>query len=444
MSDLALALWSFPALLVLVLLRIPIALAMMIIGFIGSYIVFGSNIFTLNQLKTLTYGIFSNYSFSIIPLFLLMGQFATLSGMSASLFKAAESFLGHRKGGVAMSGVGACAGFGAICGSSLATAATMGQVALPELRRYGYPGSLATGSLAAGGTLGILIPPSVILVIYAILAEQNIEKLFVAALIPGILAALGYMIAIRLWMLFSPNSASVKDRVPWADRLRALITVWPVLVIFLAVVLGIYFGFFTPTEAAAVGAAGTCIAALASGNMNLAKFKQAILATASSSAMIFLIILGAQIFNNFLSLTYMPQTASAWMGEQAFSPWLVLVCVLLMYLVFGCIMDSLSMVLLTVPIIFPIMTTLDFGMAPDDFGLWFGILVLIVVEVGLITPPVGMNLFIINSMSKETPIVETYKGVLPFVASDVVRVVVLVAFPPVTLGLVWFLDWLAG
>ena len=444
MSDLALALWSFPALLVLVLLRIPIALAMMIIGFVGSYIVFGSNIFTLNQLKTLTYGIFSNYSFSIIPLFLLMGQFATLSGMSASLFKAAESFLGHRKGGVAMSGVGACAGFGAICGSSLATAATMGQVALPELRRYGYPGSLATGSLAAGGTLGILIPPSVILVIYAILAEQNIEKLFVAALIPGILAALGYMIAIRLWMLFSPNSASVKDRLPWADRLRALITVWPVLVIFLAVVLGIYFGFFTPTEAAAVGAAGTCIAALVSGNMNLAKFKQAILATASSSAMIFLIILGAQIFNNFLSLTYMPQTASAWMGEQAFSPWLVLVCVLLMYLAFGCIMDSLSMVLLTVPIIFPIMATLDFGMAPDDFGLWFGILVLVVVEVGLITPPVGMNLFIINSMSKETPIVETYKGVLPFVASDVVRVALLVAFPPVTLGLVWFLDWLVG
>jgi len=444
MSDLELALWSFPALLVLVLLRIPIALAMMIIGFIGSYIVFGSNVFTLNQLKTLTYGIFSNYSFSIIPLFLLMGQFATLSGMSASLFKAAESFLGHRKGGVAMSGVGACAGFGAICGSSLATAATMGQVALPELRRYGYPGSLATGSLAAGGTLGILIPPSVILVIYAILAEQNIEKLFVAALVPGILAALGYMIAIRLWMMFSPNAASVKDRVPWPKRVRALISVWPVLTIFSAVVLGIYFGFFTPTEAAAVGAAGTGIAAFASGNMSLSKLKQAILATASSSAMIFLIILGAQIFNSFLSLTYMPQTASVWMSGQEFSPWLVLGCVLLMYLVFGCIMDSLSMVLLTVPIIFPIMLSLDFGMSPDDFGLWFGILVLIVVEVGLITPPVGMNLFIINSMAKETPIVETYKGVLPFVASDVIRVGILVAFPPITLGLVWFLDKLAG
>jgi len=444
MSGLELALWSFPALLVLILLRVPIALAMMIVGFVGSWISFGSTGFSLNQLKNLTYGIFSNYSFSIIPLFLLMGQFATISGMSASLFKAAESFLGHRKGGVAMSGVGACAGFGAICGSSLATAATMGQVALPELKRYGYPGSIATGSLAAGGTLGILIPPSVILVIYAILAEQNIEKLFVAALVPGILAAIGYMAAIRIWMHFNPSSAGVQPRKPWSERFKALFDVWPVILIFSAVVFGIYFGFFTPTEAAAVGAAGTGVAALASGNMNLAKFKQAILSTASSSAMIFLIILGAQIFNNFLSLTYMPQTVTAWMGEQEFSPWLVLGLVLLMYLAFGCIMDSLSMILLTVPIIYPIMLTLDFGMSPDEFGLWFGILVLIVVEVGLITPPVGMNLFIINNMSKETPIVETYKGVMPFVASDILRVGLLVLFPPITLSLVWLLDRLAG
>ncbi len=440
MSNIELALWSFPVLLVLVFLRAPIALAMIGVGVGGTYLVIGSSMMTLNQLKTLTYGTFSNYSFSIIPLFLLMGQFATLSGMSASLFRAAESFLGHRKGGVAMSAVGACAGFGAICGSSLATAATMGQVALPELRRYGYPGSLATGALAAGGTLGILIPPSVILVIYAILAEQNIEKLFVAALIPGILAAIGYMIAISVWVHWSPNSAAVKDRVPWGQRMKALGQVWPVILIFVAVVGGIYAGIFTPTEAAAVGAAGTGLIALASGTMSWSKLNQAILSTAASSAMIFLIILGAGIYNNFLSLTQLPQTASVWVGDQGFSPWLILTLVLLMYLVFGCVMDSLSMVLLTVPIIFPIMSVLDFGMSANDFGLWFGILVLIVVEVGLITPPVGMNLFIINSMAKETPISQTYKGALPFVLTDMVRVVILACFPAITLWLVWVID----
>lgn len=440
MSNIDLAIWSFPILLVLVFLRAPIALAMIGVGVGGTYLVIGSPMMTLNQLKTLPYGLFSNYSFSIIPLFLLMGQFATLSGMSASLFRAAESFLGHRRGGVAMSAVGACAGFGAICGSSLATAATMGQVALPELRRYGYPGSLATGALAAGGTLGILIPPSVILVIYAILAEQNIEKLFVAALGPGILAAIGYMLAISVWVRVSPNSASVKDRVPWSERLITLGKVWPVIAIFLVVVGGIYGGIFTPTEAAAVGAASTFLVALVSGQMSWLRLREAILSTAGSTAMIFLIILGAGIYNNFLSLTQLPQIASMWVGEQGFSPWLVLTIVLIMYLLFGCVMDSLSMVLLTVPIIFPIVSVLDFGMSPDDFGLWFGILVLIVVEVGLITPPVGMNLFIINSMAKDTPISETYKGALPFVVTDILRVVLLAGFPAITLWLVWFID----
>ncbi|MEO1025966.1 MAG: TRAP transporter large permease [Pseudomonadota bacterium] len=440
MTNFELALWSFPVLLLLVFLRAPIALAMIGIGVGGTYLVIGTPMMTLNQLKTLTYGTFSNYSFSIIPLFLLMGQFATLSGMSTSLFKAAESFLGHRKGGVAMSAVGACAGFGAICGSSLATAATMGQVALPEMKRYGYPDSLSTGALAAGGTLGILIPPSVILVIYAILAEQNIAKLFVAAFIPGILAAIGYMIAISIWMRVRPNAAQVSPRVPWAQRLIMVGKVWPVILIFITVVGGIYAGIFTPTEAAAVGAAGTFLVALFSGEMNLERLGEAILKTASASAMIFLIILGASIYNNFLSLTQLPQDASAWVGAQSFSPWFVLSVVLLMYLLFGCVMDSLSMVLLTVPIIFPIMSGLDFGMSYNDFGLWFGILVLIVVEVGLITPPVGLNLFIINSMAKDTPISETYRGALPFVVTDIIRVVILAAFPAITLWLVWVID----
>jgi tripartite ATP-independent transporter DctM subunit len=442
MSNFELALWSFPVLLILIFIRIPIALAMLAVGFGGSYLVIGSPMMMMNQLKTLTYGTFSNYSYSIIPLFLLMGQFATLSGMSASLFRAAESFLGHRRGGVAMSAIGACAGFGAICGSSLATAATMGQVALPEMRRYGYPGSLSTGALAAGGTLGILIPPSVILVIYAILAEQNIEKLFIAALIPGILAAAGYMMAISIWVRVSPNSAAVRPRVPWSERMVALGKVWPVLTIFLVVVGGIYLGVFTPTEAAAVGAAGTGLISVASGQMSWDKLKQAILSTASSTAMIFLIILGAGLYNSFLALTQLPQLSSAWVAEQGLNPWLVLTAVLVMYLVFGCIMDSLSMVLLTVPIIYPIMVVLDFGMSPSDFGLWFGILVLIVVEVGLITPPVGMNLFIINSMARDVPIGQTYRGAMPFVLTDMIRVVILTAFPAVTLSLVWLIDYL--
>ncbi len=439
MSNIELALWSFPVLLVLIFLRAPIALAMIGVGVTGTYLVIGTPMMTLNQLKTLTYGTFSNYSFSIIPLFLLMGQFATLSGMSASLFRAAESFLGHRKGGVAMSAVGACAGFGAICGSSLATAATMGQVALPEMKRFGYPDSLSTGALAAGGTLGILIPPSVILVIYAILAEQNIAKLFVAAFIPGLLAAIGYMIAISVWMHLRPNAAAVSARVPWSGRLKTIGKVWPVISIFALVVGGIYLGFFTPTEAAAVGAAGTGLIALASGEMNWKRLREAILSTAASTAMIFMIILGASIYNNFLSLTMLPQTTSMWVGEQGFSPWLVLTVVLIMYLLFGCIMDSLSMVLLTVPIIYPIMVAMDFGLTPNDFGLWFGILVLIVVEVGLITPPVGLNLFIINSMSKDTPISATYRGAIPFVLTDIIRVVLLALFPSITLWLVWLL-----
>ena len=439
MTNTELAIWSFPILLGLVFLRVPIGLAMMLVGAGGTYLVVGTPAMTLNQMKTLTYSTFSNYSLSIIPLFLLMGQFATHSGMSAALFKAAEAWLGHRKGGVAMSAVGACAGFGAICGSSLATAATMGQVALPELRRYGYSGALSTGALAAGGTLGILIPPSVILVIYAIITEQNIAKLFVAAMIPGLFAAVGYMAAIAIYVRVVKNAGGVRNRLPYGERFKALAAVWPVLLIFFAVVGGIYAGVFTPTEAAAVGAAGTGIVALASRKLGWSALIDSVLSCGSATAMIFFIIFGAGIFNSFLALTQLPQNAAQWVGAQGFSPWFVLTVVLLMYLVFGCIMDSLSMVLLTVPIIFPIMTALDFGIPPAEFGLWFGILVLIVVEVGLITPPVGMNLFIINGLARDIPIGQTFRGAMPFVLTDIVRVIILAAFPSITLWLVWLI-----
>lgn len=433
MSNLELGIWSFPVLLVLIFLRVPIGLAMLIVGMVGNYLIRGSWTPMMAQFKDLTFSTFSNYSFSIIPLFLLMGQFAALGGLSQAIFRAAETWMGHRRGGVAMAAVGACAGFGAICGSSLATAATMGHVALPELRRYGYSGGLATATLAAGGTLGILIPPSVILVIYAVLTEQNIAQLFVAAFIPGVLAAAGYIIAISIYVRIWPKAAGKREPAPYAERFRALLDVWPVLLLFLLVVGGIYLGWFTPTEAAAVGAVGTGVLALVTGGITPRTLIHAFMGTASSSAMIFLIILGAATFNSFLALSQLPQEAAAFVTEQAFNPWLILALILGLYLVFGCVMDSLSMILLTIPIFYPIVSGLDFGVPANEFGLWFGILALIVVEVGLITPPVGMNLFIINNMAKDTPVTDTYKAVLPFVLTDILRVILLAIFPVITL-----------
>ena len=277
------------------------------------------------------------------------------------------------------------------------------------------------------------------LVIYAILTEQNIAKLFVAAVIPGILAAVGYMIAISIYVRLVPGSGGSRDRVPYGERFRALLAVWPVLLVFIAVVGGIYQGIFTPTEAAAVGAAGTGLIALANRGLTRATFKSSILETASSTGMIFLIILGAAVYNGFLALSQLPQEAAIFVTEQGFSPWVVLTVILLLYLVFGCVMDSLSMILLTVPIFFPIVIGLDFGLSPEEFALWFGILVLIVVEVGLITPPVGMNLFVINSMAPDIPLSQTYRGVFPFVATDLIRVLILTLFPFITLGLVRWL-----
>jgi len=496
MSDLAVGLWSFPALLMLIFLRVPIGLAMFLTGLAGLMVVGGGPTVALARLKSETFTTFSSYSLSIVPMFLLMGHFASLGGMSQALFKAAESWLGHRRGGVAMAAIGACAGFGSICGSSLATAATMGRVALPELRAYGYAGGFSTATLAAGGTLGILIPPSVVLVIYAILTEQNISKLFLAAFIPGVMAALGYVLVISLYVRLYPGSAGTRPRVPYRARLTALIKIWPVLGVFITVVGGIYGGVFTPTEGAAVGAFGTGLIAWLAGGLTCVTLADSFFVTAKSTAMIFFIVLGAAFYNGFLALTQLPQEIAAWVVDQGFSPWAVLILILVFYLLLGCLMDSLSMILLTIPIFWPVIQGLDFGMvsmaelhavrtlealakgvalAPDmlasvqatlaagaeltreqisalglrgvnagalarinteQTAIWFGILVLIVVEVGLITPPVGMNLFIINTMDRKTPITDTYKAVMFFVGSDLIRVAVLVAFPAITLFLV--------
>jgi len=423
------------ALFALLALRVPIAVAMFATGAAG-YVTLAGWEPLANYLKTAAYGRYSVYDLTVVPLFLLMGQFATKGGMSAALFRAASAWIGHKRGGVAMAAVGACAGFGAICGSSLATAATMGQVALPELKRHGYSDALATGALAAGGTLGILIPPSVVLVIYALLTEQNIAKLFVAAMAPGVLAMLGYMLTIALYVRLRPGAAGLARKADAMARRAALLAVWPVLAVFVVVIGGIYAGLFTPTEGAAVGAAGTGLIALARGGLGWRALGEALSATAVTTGMIFFIVLGAAVYNAFLASTQAPQTAAAWIGGLGFGPWTILTMILLAYLAFGCVMDSLSMILLTVPIFFPVVAALDFGLTPEETALWFGVLVLVVVEVGLITPPVGMNLFIINAMAGGAPLSATFRGAAPFVLSDIARVCLLVAFPAITLGLV--------
>ena len=433
MNNIQLALWSFPFLLLLIFIRVPIGLSMLLTGLGGAWLVYGDFAPILNQLKQVTYTTFSNYNLSVIPLFLLMGQFAALGGLSRALFKAAEAWIGHRKGGVAMAAVGACAGFGAICGSSLATAATMGQVALPELKRAGYAGGISTACLAAGGTLGILIPPSVVLVIYAILTEQNIAKLFLAAFVPGIMAAIGYMITIAIYARLKPQEMGTMAPMPMKERWAATIATWPVIVIFLVVVGGIYTGIFTPTEGAAIGAAGTGIAAWAGGGLNRKTLIDSVLGTATATGMIFMIVLGAGLYNTFLALSQLPQEAATTVAGWGLSPILVLVAILVLYVILGCFMDSLSMILLTIPVFFPIIMALDFGLPPEELAIWFGILVLIVVGVGLITPPVGMNLFVINSMARDVPITHTYRAIMPFVTSDFVRTAILVAFPSITL-----------
>ncbi|MDP3423629.1 MAG: TRAP transporter large permease [Burkholderiaceae bacterium] len=423
----------FGVLLLLLAVRVHIGIAMLLTGSVG-YVMLAGVDPLLSYFKTAAYARFSVYDLSVVPLFLLMGQFATHGGLSKALFQAGNTLIGHWRGGMAMAGVTACAGFGAICGSSLATAATMGQVALPEMKAHNYSGRFATAAIAAGGTLGILIPPSVPLVIYAILTEQNIAKLFLAAFVPGILAAVGYMVVIAIVARVSPSDAPAGDRSSWADRLKALVQTWPVLLIFLVVIGGIYGGFFTPTEAAAIGTLATAFVAWRSGGLKGRGFLECMYGTAAATGMIFLILLGADVLNVFLALSQLNTELAKWVIGLGLSPILVLFLIILIYLVLGCIMDSLSMILLTIPMFFPIIMGMDiYGLAAEPKAIWFGILVLMVVEIGLITPPVGMNVFIINSMEKNTPMKETFKFVLPFLASDVLRIIAIVFFPSIVL-----------
>ncbi len=437
MSSLTIALLIFGVMLVLMVVRVPIAVAMFAAGVWGYLYQVGLPPF-LNNLNGLAYARFASYDLSVIPLFILMGNFATQGGISKALFQFASVLTARFKGGLAMAAVMASAGFGAICGSSIATAATITSVALPEMKRHGYSGRLSTGTLAAGGTLGILIPPSVPLVIYAILTEQNIAKLFAAATVPGILAMLGYMTAIAIYVRLVPGHAPEHDKDLPAMSLEALMGVLPIAIVFLVVFGGIYGGLFTPTEGAGVGAASTFVAALLKRELTPAKIKECFLSTAATSAMIFMIFIGADMMNVALALTQVPAQLAVLIKDLALPPVAVVAGILLFYVVLGAVMDELSMILLTIPIFFPVIMGLDFGMSQEHTAIWFGIMVLMTVGFGLLAPPVGLNVYVVNGMSKGVPIAESYRGVMPFLASDVIRTTLLLLFPPISLWLVQF------
>jgi tripartite ATP-independent transporter DctM subunit len=435
----------------LIALRMPIAYAMILVGGGGVTILNGPAIF-MSQLKTLAYGQFSIYDLSVVPMFVLMGALATRAGLSQDLFRAAAAWLGWMRGGLAMAAIAACAGFGAVCGSSLATASTMGKVALPELRARGYSGALATGTLAAGGVLGILIPPSVVLVIYAVIVEANIVTMFAAAFLPGLLAVLLFLATIAVYAAVRPAAAPAGTRASRAELRAASIRVLPVLAIFGMVIGGIYLGLFNPTPAAAAGAFLVWAYGLARGSIGLRALRGAVLETARTTGMIYLILLGAEMLKIFMSRGGVPQAMAEWMANSGLPPMTILVILLVSLIALGCLMDSLSMILLAIPFFWPVLVEINggdyvdaasagFGMGTEDLKVWFGILALIVVELGLITPPVGMNVFVISAMAKDVPMRETFIGVMPFFVAELFRVVVLLAFPVLTL---WLPRVLAG
>ncbi|TXL64688.1 TRAP transporter large permease [Zeimonas arvi] len=440
MDPIALALLIFGIMIALMVVRIPIAVAMFVAGTTG-YLMQAGWLPYANFLKTQTYSRFSNYDLSVIPLFLLMGQFATHGGLSRALFSFTNSLMSRVRGGMAMAAVIACAAFGAVCGSSVATAATVGTVALPEMTRHGYSGRLTTATLAAGGTLGIMIPPSVILVIYAILTEQNIAKLFAAAMIPGLIAMAGYLVAIAVYVRVVPGHAPERDQVEKADMRDAVAGLLPIAIIFVLVFGGIYGGVFTPTEGAAVGAVSTLALALARGELTRAKLATSFYQAAESSAMIFLIFIGADLMNSALALTQVPAQLAAAVGSSGLPPLAIVGAILVFYIVLGCVMDELSMILLTVPIFFPMVMGLElWGLDPTSKAIWFGILVLMVVGIGLIAPPVGLNVYIVNGLARGVPIAESYRGVVPFLISDLLRTLLLLFVPSLSLFLVGFMD----
>jgi tripartite ATP-independent transporter DctM subunit len=423
---------GFAAMFVLMALRVPIAVAMGVVGLVG-----------LGLMRSWPAAMSSaagefvdigSYTLSVVPLFVLMGNFVTRAGMSRDLYQAAYAFIGHRRGGLAMSTIAACAGFGAICGSSIATTATMARVAMPEMARFNYSPAFAAGSVCAGATLGILIPPSVILVIYGIMTEQSIGALFAAGVIPGLIATACYLMA-SAWVTHRhPTWGPPGEKASWAIRFAAMRKIWGVLLLFALVMGGMYGGFFTPTEAAGVGAMGGFLFALARRALTLKVLFEVLTESARTSAMLFTIVIGASLFANYLNFTDLPAGLLSFVTSFDLHPIVVIIAICLVYVVLGMAMESLSMMLLTVPIFFPLVTALGFD------PIWFGILVVCVIEISLITPPVGMNLFVLSSVVPNIATSTIWRGVLPFVTADILRIGVLIAFPALSLFLPQWLN----
>ncbi|MBU6498621.1 MAG: TRAP transporter large permease [Rhodospirillales bacterium] len=413
---------GFVALFTLMLLRFPIGLAMGAVGVAGFAALVGvepaMKLLAQSPIRTAT-----DAGFAVIPLFLLMGTIASASGMSGELFQAANSFLGHRKGGLGMATIAACAGFAAISGSSVATAATFSAVAYPEMRRFNYPQSFSTGVIAAGGTLGAILPPSLVLAVYSLITQQDVGKLYMAGIIPGLLAVLMYVTTIWVIGRVRPGFLPRGPRAGWSERLAAVRGVWAITLLFLFVIGGMYGGAFTPTEAASMGAGGAFLIAVLRGRLSPAMFLDCLLRALRTSAAIFAILIGALLFGYFLTITQTPQHVTEFLTGLGLGRYHVLLLIMLMYLVLGCVMDAMAMVILTIPIIFPVITALGFD------PIWFGVIIVMTVELGLIHPPVGMNVFVIKSVVRDVRIGTIFVGVIPFVITDIIRLAILIAFP---------------
>lgn len=422
------AIGGFVVLFVLMVLRVPVGMAMGLVGVVGYAMIAGLGpalkLVGQTSMRTVT-----DYTFGVIPMFMLMGAFVTVSGVSRELFRAANACIGHLRGGLGMATVLACGGFAAICGSSVATAATFSTVAYPEMRRYGYPQSFSAGVIAAGGTLGAMLPPSTVLAVYAVLTQQDIGKLFMAGILPGVLAMAMYVLTIGVLVLLRPAMLPSHEPRPWGERLAALKDVWPALALFVFVIGGLYGGFFTPTEAGGVGACGAFLLGVLRRKLDREGIRTALLQATRTAAAVFTVLIGALLFGYFLTITQTPQKVTAALTGLGLGRYGVLALILLMYLVLGCLMDAMAMIILTVPIIFPVITQLGFD------PIWFGIIVVMTVELGLITPPVGMNVFVIKSVVSELSFASIFKGAGPFVVTDVIRLVILVAFPVIALWL---------
>ena len=428
MSTNVVALVGFVALFGLMLLRVPVGMAMGLVG-VGGFAYLSGSGPALKMVGQTSMRTVTDWNFAVVPLFLLMGSFATTSGMSRELFRAANGFLGHLRGGLGIATIAACGGFAAICGSSVATAATFSRVAYPEMRRYGYPQSFATGVIAAGGTLGIMIPPSTVFAVYGLITQQDIGKLFVAGIIPGIIAVLMYMATITIIGYARPGYLPAGIRASWGERLEGMRNVWATLLLFAFVIGGIYGGLFTATEAAGMGAAGAFLIGIARRRLSGPDILRSLLEATRTTAAVFTVLIGAILFGYFLTITQTPQKVTEFLTGLGIGRYGVLALIMIMYLVLGCLMDALAMIILTVPIIFPVVVALGFD------PIWFGVIIVMTVELGLIHPPVGMNIFVIKSVVEDVKISTIFYGVLPFIITDIVRLILLIAFPILALWL---------